>query len=87
MADKCCSAKINPGEGRLLIHQYPSSVLREEGMKQLQQILAIAMLVPGTDFYQTEHTLITFFCPPEQAEYGDLVRKYFEELMEETLQK
>ena len=77
-AANVCAAELEPGEGKLLFCEYSSPELREEGAKERRDCFAKALLVAGVEFYETEYALITFFSPPEQAEYGDPVREYFE---------
>ncbi|MGI5893523.1 MAG: hypothetical protein ACOX6P_02915 [Candidatus Merdivicinus sp.] len=86
-ADAICVLELEPGEGKLLFHEYASPELRTEGAKAQQNFYALALLASGVEFYETEYTLVTFLSPPEQAKYGDPVREYFETLMEELLQK
>ncbi len=79
-ADAVCAVQLEPGEGRLLFHEYTSPELREQGAKQRKDAFAWTVLAPGTTFYETEYTLITLLSAPEQAEYGDPVREYLETL-------
>lgn len=86
-AESICAAEVEPGEGKILFHAYSSPSLRENGAKERRDLYALASLAAGVEFYETEYTLITFYSPPEQAEYGDPVREYLLRRMEETLQK
>ncbi len=79
-AEAVRTAQIQPGEGALLFHEYDTPEQREKGAKERRDFYAT--ISHSLDFYETEHTLVTFACPAEQAEHGDTIREYLERFEE-----
>ena len=77
-ADAVFSAQIAPGEGQILFHEYASPALREDAAQQMRDFYATVS--HSLSFFETEHTLITFSCPPDQAVHGDPVREYLKSI-------